>query len=137
MAMSVLISGASVAGPALARWLDHYGFDVTVVEVAPALRHGGYAVDFRGPAHLTALSRMGLLEELRSLATGGSPTRFVNESGRSLLYLAAEVTGGDLELMRSDLARVLYEHSQKTVEYLFDDSIIALDQSADGVQVTF
>ena len=31
---SVLISGASVAGPALAYWLDRYGFQVTVVERA-------------------------------------------------------------------------------------------------------
>ena len=30
----VLISGASIAGPALAFWLDRYGFDVTVVEKA-------------------------------------------------------------------------------------------------------
>ena len=28
----VLISGASVAGPALAYWLGRYGYDVTVVE---------------------------------------------------------------------------------------------------------
>ena len=31
---SVLISGASIARPALAYWLDRYGFDVTVVERA-------------------------------------------------------------------------------------------------------
>src|SRR5215216_3839905 len=47
---NVLISGASVAGPALAYWLGRYGFQPTVVEEAPALRGGGYAVDFRGPA---------------------------------------------------------------------------------------
>jgi 2-polyprenyl-6-methoxyphenol hydroxylase-like FAD-dependent oxidoreductase len=29
---SVLISGASIPGPALAYWLDRYGFEVTVVE---------------------------------------------------------------------------------------------------------
>jgi 2-polyprenyl-6-methoxyphenol hydroxylase-like FAD-dependent oxidoreductase len=61
----------------------------------------------------------------------------VDEAGKSLLYLPAEMTGGELELMRSDLARVLYEHSRPTVEYLFGDSIIALDQSAAGVHVTF
>jgi hypothetical protein len=35
---NVFISGASVAGPALAYWLGRYGFNPTVVEVAPALR---------------------------------------------------------------------------------------------------
>ena len=70
-----------IAGSALAYWLGRYGFNPTVVEVAPALRGGGYAVDFRGPVHLTVLERMGVLEELRRLQTGVSPLRFVDESG--------------------------------------------------------
>ena len=55
---TVLISGASIAGPALAYWLDRYGFRVTVVEKAPALRPGGQAVDFKGRTHRTVLDRM-------------------------------------------------------------------------------
>ena len=47
---SVLISGASIAGPTLAFWLDRYGFDVTVVERASAVRNGGYPIDIRGTA---------------------------------------------------------------------------------------
>ncbi len=46
----VLISGASIAGPSLAYWLDRYGFEVTVVEKAGAVRGGGYAIDIRGTA---------------------------------------------------------------------------------------
>jgi 2-polyprenyl-6-methoxyphenol hydroxylase-like FAD-dependent oxidoreductase len=134
---TVLISGASVAGPALAYWLGRYGFHPTVVEVAPALRGGGYAVDFRGPAHLTVLERMGVLEELRELQTGGSPLRFVDETGRQLLHLPAEFAGGDVEILRTDLSRVLYEHSRDTTEYRFDDSIAAMTQTPDGVQVSF
>jgi 2-polyprenyl-6-methoxyphenol hydroxylase-like FAD-dependent oxidoreductase len=134
---NVLISGASVAGPALAYWLGRYGFSPTVVEVAPALRGGGYAVDFRGPAHLTVLERMGVLEELRRLQTGGSPLRFVDETGRQLLYLPGAFAGGDVEILRTDLSRVLYQHSSDTTEYLFGDSIAAMTQTADGVQVTF
>lgn len=45
----VLMSGASIAGPALAFWLEEYGFDVTVVEKASRVREGGQAVDFKGP----------------------------------------------------------------------------------------
>jgi 2-polyprenyl-6-methoxyphenol hydroxylase-like FAD-dependent oxidoreductase len=134
---NVLISGASIAGPALAYWLGRYGFKPTVVEVAPALRGGGYAVDFRGPAHLTVLERMGVLEELRRLQTGGSPLRFVDETGRELLYLPASFAGGDVEILRSDLSRVLYQRSSDTTEYLFGDSIAAMTQTADGVQVSF
>ena len=39
--MKVLISGASIAGPVLAYWLSRNGFDVTMVERAPALRKTG------------------------------------------------------------------------------------------------
>ena len=38
----VLISRATIAGPALAYWLYRFGFDVTVVERADAVRSGGY-----------------------------------------------------------------------------------------------
>src|SRR5437867_1154402 len=134
---NVLISGASVAGPALAYWLGRYGFNPTVVEVAPALRGGGYAVDFRGPTHMTVLDRMGVLDELRRRQTGGSPMRFVDEAGRELLHLPGEFAGGDLEVLRSDLSRVLYEHSRDTTEYVFGDSITSLTETPGGVHVTF
>lgn len=102
---NVLISGAGIAGPALAYWLGRYGFRPTVVELTPALRAGGQAVDFRGETHLTVLKRMGVLAELRRIQTGGSPIRFVDEHGRSLLHLPAEFAGGDVEVLRGDLAR--------------------------------
>jgi 2-polyprenyl-6-methoxyphenol hydroxylase-like FAD-dependent oxidoreductase len=39
----VLISGASVAGPALAFWLARHGFRPVIVERSGQLRGGGYA----------------------------------------------------------------------------------------------
>jgi 2-polyprenyl-6-methoxyphenol hydroxylase-like FAD-dependent oxidoreductase len=65
---TVLISGASIAGPTLAYWLSKGGFDVTVVERAPAPRAGGQAIDIRGPA-LTVIKEMGLLDKAVSLRT--------------------------------------------------------------------
>jgi 2-polyprenyl-6-methoxyphenol hydroxylase-like FAD-dependent oxidoreductase len=47
----VLISGASIAGPALAHWLRRFGFRATVVERSPGLRPGGQAIDLRGVAN--------------------------------------------------------------------------------------
>ena len=52
---TVLISGASIAGPALAYWLGRYGFSPTVVEIGPTLRTGGNPVDFRGETHCSVL----------------------------------------------------------------------------------
>ncbi|HEY4420896.1 MAG TPA: NAD(P)-binding protein, partial [Pseudonocardia sp.] len=45
---NILISGAGIAGPALAYWLRENGFTPTIVEQAPAPRPGGQAVDLRG-----------------------------------------------------------------------------------------
>ncbi|MET8628533.1 FAD-dependent monooxygenase [Kitasatospora sp. NPDC004669] len=133
----VLISGASIAGPALAHWLSRYGFEATVVELAPALRGGGQNVDFRGRTHLTVLERMGVLEELRALDTGGSPITFVNQDGRQLLHLPAEFAGGELEVPRGELAQLLHRHSSARAEYLFGDSITDLAETAHGVRVAF
>ncbi|MEV0284656.1 FAD-dependent monooxygenase [Kribbella sp. NPDC050820] len=135
--MKVLVSGASVAGPSVAHWLGRYGYDVTVVEIAPALREGGYAVDFRGPVNREVLARMGVLDDLRARQTGGSPMRFVDAAGRQLMRLPGEFAGGELEVLRSDLSRVLYEHSRDKATYRFGDSIAELTERVGGVDVVF
>lgn len=58
---SVLISGAAIAGPTLAYWLKMAGFEPTIVEGPPALRVGGYVIDFWALGYNIA-DRMGLLD---------------------------------------------------------------------------
>jgi len=134
--MDVLISGASIAGPALAYWLGRYGFDVTVVEVAPALRTGGSAVDFRGDLHMGVLDKMGVLPALRAVQTHGTAMRFVDADGKRLMEWPAGLAGGELEVQRGDLARILCDAAPGTT-YLFGDRITAMTETADGVAVTF
>jgi 2-polyprenyl-6-methoxyphenol hydroxylase-like FAD-dependent oxidoreductase len=45
---TVLISGASIAGPALAYWLNARGWTTTVVERFAGLRDDGQNIDVRG-----------------------------------------------------------------------------------------
>jgi 2-polyprenyl-6-methoxyphenol hydroxylase-like FAD-dependent oxidoreductase len=134
---SVLISGASIAGPALALWLDRCGYDVTVVEKAPAVRPGGQAVDFKGDTHRTVLSRMGILDDVRAAQTGGNDGIVVDASGRRIAVIPGEFSGGEIEIVRGDLARILYDRTATTCEYLFADSITSLVETAGGVDVTF
>ncbi|MCT9933440.1 FAD-dependent monooxygenase [Planotetraspora sp. A-T 1434] len=134
---NILISGASVAGPALAYWLRRHGFTPTVVERAPALRDGGYAVDFRGEAHLTVLERMGILDEIKRVATNMGAMSYVNEDGRQIASMPADLFSGDVEILRGDLARILYDATRDDVEYIFDDSITSISETAYGVDVTF
>ncbi|MGC2660195.1 MAG: FAD-dependent monooxygenase [Bryobacteraceae bacterium] len=132
----VLISGASIAGPALALWLRRYGFQPTVVERAPALRPGGYAVDFRG-ASMRVLDRMNLLNELRKFETRTGAITIVDASNKKIASMPDGFTSGEFEIMRGDLATVFYEATRSGAEYVFDDSITGIDQTADGVDVTF
>jgi len=134
---TVLISGASIAGPALAYWLDRYGFRVTVVEKAPALRPGGQAVDFKGRSQRTVLERMGVWDEIQQRRTGRFDTVYLDASGRELAVMTGEFTGGDVEILRGDLTAILYERTKTRCEYRFGDSIAALTETADGVRAEF
>lgn len=134
---TVLISGASVAGPALAYWLNRYGFAVTVVERAPALRPGGQAVDFKGRTHRTVLERMGILGDVEERRTGATDTVFVDDRGTRLALMSGDFTGGDVEILRGDLSEIVYRRTADHCEYLFGDSIAALGETADGVHVEF
>ncbi|MGW7254752.1 FAD-dependent monooxygenase [Streptomyces sp. NPDC054834] len=132
----VLISGASVAGPALAHFLLRDGYDVTVVERAPSLRETGYAVDFRGAA-FDVLDELGILDEVRGHDTRMRGTALLDETGAGAGQLPAEVFAGDLEVPKRELTQILHRITAADVEYVFDDSISALTQHESGVTVEF
>ncbi len=132
----ILISGASVAGPALAYWLHRYGFQPTIVERAPSVRPGGYAIDFRG-ASLRVLQRMGLVEEVKRKQTRIGAITIVDKDSRKVASMPDGFTSGELEILRGDLAAIFHEATRETTEYLFDDSITAIEEGACGVNVQF
>ncbi len=136
----VLISGASIAGPALAFWLRRHGFDVTVVEKSHTLRGGGYPVDIRGTA-VGVAERMGLLPRLREAHVDSRLITFLDAGGDRVASLRPEALtrseDSDLEVRRGDLAEILYDVVRDDVEFLFDNTIVAMDDHAGGVDVTF
>src|SRR6185436_9762208 len=131
----VLISGAGVAGPALAYWLRERGFEVTVVERAPALREAGYKVDVRGAA-TEVLRRMGLLEAAQAADTGMRHITYVRGNGKPIAALPANLImgrrGDDVEIMRWDLSRILHDATADGVEYVFGDAIAKIADGPDG-----
>jgi len=139
--ISVLVAGASIAGPALAYWLRRWGVEVTVVERAPELRPGGQAVDARGVAK-EVIRRMGLDAAVRAACTETAGAHTVDVDGNVLETFRADDHGGDgyiadIEILRGDLSQVLYEDTRDGVEYVFGDRIAELTQDADGVDVVF
>ena len=132
----ILISGASIAGPTLAYWLHRYGFKVTVVERAPSTRPGGYAVDFRGSS-LRVLERMDLVDEVRKFETHTGAITIVDRANRKVASMPDGFTSGELEIMRGDLVNILYTATRQDVAYIFNDSITALRETEDGIDVEF
>lgn len=137
----VLISGAGIAGPALAFWLNRYGFAVTVVEKARTPRDGGYPIDVRGTA-LEVVRRMGILPRLRDVHIDLRRLTFLEGDGSQVASVNPHtVTGGvagrDLEVRRGDLTDALQAAVRDDVEFLYNDSIDTFDQSGHGVDVTF
>jgi 2-polyprenyl-6-methoxyphenol hydroxylase-like FAD-dependent oxidoreductase len=137
---TVLISGAGVAGSALAHWLSGNGYRVVIVELAPGIRPGGQTVDLRG-AGRGVVERMGLLDQMvdRSLPQRG--IAWVRADGGRRAEMPVEAFDGNgvvskLEILRGDLVDVLYQATKETVEYRFDSRIEELAQLDDGVEAT-
>jgi len=140
--IQILVSGASIAGLSTAYWLARYGFNVIVVERAPHLRPGGQALDVRGPA-LEVAARMDILATIRDQSTKLTGISQVDSTCKEIFRSTERtLTGGrfdspDVEIMRVNLCKVLYEAVGNTVEYIFGDSIASLTQGESGVDVTF
>lgn len=133
-----VISGASIAGLSAAWWLRHTGWDVTVVERAPAFREGGQNVDVRGVAK-DVLARMGLTEAVRAANTTETGTVLVDADGAVTATLPGGPDGAtaELEVLRGDLARTVRDALPAGVTFVFGERITDVaDHAADHVGVT-
>ena len=135
--MKVLISGAGPAGLTIAYWLRRYGFTPTVVERAPSLVTGGYKIDVRGAA-LQVLRRMGIHDAVVAASTDMQGAVLVAADGKVINEMSGDAFGHraseDLEIVRGTLCQILMDHISDA-EFIFGDSIQAIAQSSDGVQV--
>ena len=139
--MRVLISGAGIAGPTLAYWLHQYGLKPSIVERAPALRTGGYIIDFWGVGFDVA-ERMGLLPDIRREGYIAREVRVLGRDGNRVAgfpvdSVARLAQGRYVSIPRGELASLIYRKIGGGVETIFNDSIAAIDQTAFGIRVTF
>jgi len=138
---TVLISGAGIAGPTLAFWLKAAGFQPTLIDHAPALRSGGYVIDFWGLGYDIA-ERMGLRSDIDRIGYHMRELRIVGDRGQCKASFGTrvfrELTGGRfVTLGRSDLSRLLFEKIKGTAQVIFGDEIVGLREEADCVLVQF
>jgi 2-polyprenyl-6-methoxyphenol hydroxylase-like FAD-dependent oxidoreductase len=137
---TILISGLGIGGPALAYWLKAGGFEPTLIERASQLRTGGYVIDFWGLGYDIA-EWMGLAVDIRRAGYNVREMRVVDDHGERVAGFGTkvfhELTGGRyITLGRSDLSRLLFD-SVGTVETIFNDEIVDLEERKDSVAVRF
>ena len=85
---------------------------------------------------------MGLLDQIRAMTVTQRGIAWIDASGRHRAEMPVDAFGGDGivstdEILRGDLAAILYEASRAGVRYVFDDTITALEQDSAGVTVAF
>ena len=136
----ILVCGAGIAGPTIAYWLWHYGFEPTLIERAPALRTGGYIIDFWGLGFDVA-DKMGLVPALRREGYAIDEVRIVDGGGKRTggfsVRALQRTLGGYVSILRSDLSRLIYEALEGGVRTIFGDTITAIEQDNDAVRVSF
>jgi len=138
---NILISGAGIAGTALAFWLKKFGFNPTIIEVAPKLREGGYAIDFWG-AGFDVAEKMEILPDLSKVDLKLLELTFVDKNNRrrggmNYRKVVKWMNGRAFTLLRSDLAKTIYNNLDKDIEIIFGDKISKIEQSENEVSVTF
>ncbi len=123
MTRRILITGASVAGNTAAWWLERAGFGVTVFEGTPGLRTGGQNIDVRGVG-CEVLRHMALEQAALDLSMGEEGTAWVNKNGKITAEFLTNDTVADgptaeVEILRGDLDRLLYEPAREGAPYRF------------------
>ncbi len=139
--MKILISGAGIAGTTLAYWLARYGFQPTIVETAPRLRSGGYLIDFWG-AGFDIADRMGLLPEIRRRGYLPREVKVVDSSGKRVTGFSVDsffrlTRNRYVSVPRGELAAAIFDTVEAKVETIFGDSVERIEQTQQGVHVTF
>lgn len=138
MTSHAVISGAGIAGPALAHQLTARGWRATVIERHPQRRDEGQNVDIRGAAR-EVIRRMGVDDAVRAANTGEVGMRFVRDDGSAVASFPVGEPGGndgptaELEILRGELSRILIERSG--ADFRFDTQLTDATDNGDHVTV--
>lgn len=133
----VLISGASFAGLTSAYWLNKLGYKVTVVEIGSHLKMGGTPVDIKNQT-VDIVNRMGLLEQIKANRIGPAKWEFKNADDVTQYAVSVEELPDDeFEIERNILLNMLFDLIKDDVEFIFNNSILALKETKDTIEVTF
>ena len=142
MSPHALISGAGIAGPALAHQLAAGGWQTTIVERFPQRRDEGHNIDVRGAAREVA-RRMGIEDDIRTANTNLAELGAYVQGGRDAVLdevieravARGEVQPGQVservarvpvDLFRYELMMTLRPVPDRVLEEIVDDVFLPL-----------
>lgn len=153
--LSILISGAGVAGASLALTLARQpGFkmqpNITLIEKSPVPRTTGQAVDIRGPG-VDVITKLGLEPEIKARHTTETGIAFLNSKGTTAAVFPAtgdvknQGASSEYEILRGDLTSLLLDGVDEAkekgakVNVVYGEYIDTMEERADssGVDVYF
>ncbi|KAF2450018.1 FAD/NAD(P)-binding domain-containing protein [Karstenula rhodostoma CBS 690.94] len=149
--LSILISGAGVAGASLALLLARQpGFKmqpiITLIERSSVPRTTGQSLDIRGPA-VDMIKKLGWEQEVKSRHTTEKGLAMLNGKGKTVAYFPAsgdakaQSATSEYEILRGELTEMLLngvdESKEKgaKVQVVYGETIQGMEDRADGTGV--
>lgn len=133
----VLISGASFAGLTTAYWMHKMGYQVTIVEIGSSLKMGGTPVDIKDQT-VDIVKRMGIFESIKANRIGPEKWEFKNADDiTEHTMLLDKLPEHEFEIERDILLNMLFELIKDNVDFLFNNSIEALHEKEENLDITF
>jgi 2-polyprenyl-6-methoxyphenol hydroxylase-like FAD-dependent oxidoreductase len=118
--------------------MNKSGYKVTVVEVADKPRIGGTAIDLK-LGTIDVIKRMGIYEQIKSNQLNLELVEFKNEQDETVgsMIQPRNKAEEEIEIERTQLVGILYETLKSEAEFIFSNSITALDENSDSITATF
>ncbi|GAB3516993.1 Rossmann-fold NAD(P)-binding domain-containing protein [Emticicia fontis] len=132
----VLVSGASFAGLSTAYWMIQLGYKVTIVEIGNGIKKGGTPVNIEGNT-VDIVRRMGILDPIKANTISMELLEFKNADDETEGSMVAEKEKDEFEIERDVLLHMLFDQVKNDTEFIFNNSITALNETKEHIEVTF
>lgn len=115
---------------------------MTIVERAPSLRSAGQEIDIRDSAR-DVIKRMGIFDRIRDKSSHEEGLEIVDGYNRCFARFGVDKSGkgdsltNDIEILRGDLAGILFAVAKDDISYIFDDMAESLEETDKEVGVKF
>ena len=115
---------------------------MTVVERASSLRWAGQGIDIRDTAR-DVVKRMGIFQRIRDKSSHEEGIEIFSSSNRVIARFGVDESGkgesftSDVEILRGELSRILFDVTKDDVSYVFGEMVESLEETEHEVRVNF